>query len=165
MIIDEILDTKELNKKIDIEYIQEQAEQFEFTDILEAIEQKDTTALKTALKNYIIQNEYNNGILQDIDKIQIDFTTKADIIEQIETTLFFTSALNNIIVDILEDMEQLTINEFIERFEYQATDSLQADYIKWELLKNYTSPEELNKINYNDILQNFYNDIKTIIKE
>lgn len=165
MIIDEILDTKELNKKIDIEYIQEQAEQFKFTDILEAIEQKDTTALKTALKNYIIQNEYNNDILQDIDKIKIDFTTKADIIEQIETTLFFTSALNNIIVDILEDMEQLTINEFIELFEYQATDSLQADYIKWELLKNYTSPEELNKINYNDILQNFYNDIKTIIKE
>lgn len=165
MIIDEILDTKELNKKIDIEYIQEQAEQFEFTDILEAIEQKDTTALKTALKNYIIQNEYNNDILQDIDQIQIDFTTKADIIEQIETTLFFTSALNNIIFDILEDMEQITINEFIELFEYQTTDSIQADYIKWELLKNYTSPEELNKINYNDILQNFYNDIKTIIKE
>ena len=57
MIIDEILDTIELNKKIDIEYIQEQAEQFEFIDILEAIEQKDTTALKTALKNYIIQNK------------------------------------------------------------------------------------------------------------
>ena len=76
MIIDEILDSKELNKKIDIEYIQKEAEMFDFVDILGAIEQKDITALRTALKNYVIHNEYNNDILQDIDKIQIDFTTK-----------------------------------------------------------------------------------------
>ena len=76
MIIDEILDSKELNKKIDIEYIQKEAELFEFADILEAIEQKDIKALKTALKNYVIHNEYKNDILQDIDKIQIDFTTR-----------------------------------------------------------------------------------------
>ena len=76
MIIDEILDSKELNKKIDIEYIGKEAELFEFADILEAIGQKNITALKTALKNYVIHNKYNNDILQDIDKIQIDFTTK-----------------------------------------------------------------------------------------
>ena len=76
MIIDEILDSKELNKKIDIEYIKEEAKLFEFDDILDAIEQKDIKALKTALKNYVIHNGYNNDILQDIDKIQIDFTTK-----------------------------------------------------------------------------------------
>ena len=76
MIIDEILDSKELNKKIDIEYIEKESELFEFADILESIEQKDATALKTALKNYVIHNEYNNDILQGIDKIQIDFTTK-----------------------------------------------------------------------------------------
>ena len=75
MIIDEILDSKELNKKIDIEYIKKEAELFEFADILEAVEQKDITALRTALKNYVIHNEYNKDILQDIDKIQIDFTT------------------------------------------------------------------------------------------
>ena len=76
MIIDEILDSKELNKKIDIEYIEKEAELFEFADILEAIEQKDIIALRTALKNYVIYNKYNNDILQYIDRIQIDFTTK-----------------------------------------------------------------------------------------
>lgn len=79
MIIDEVLDTIDLQKKLDIDYIQKEAEYFDFTDILQAIEQKDTTALKTALKNYIIQNEYNNNILQDIDKIKIDFTTNLEV--------------------------------------------------------------------------------------
>lgn len=79
MIIDEVLDTIDLQKKLDIDYIQKEAEVFEFADIAQAIEQKDTKALKTALKNYIIQNEYNKNILQDIDKMKIDFTTKNDI--------------------------------------------------------------------------------------
>lgn len=79
MIIDEILDTIDLQKKLDIDYIHKEAEVFEFNDIVQAIEHKDTTALKTALKNYIIQNEYNKNILQDIDKMKIDFTTKNDI--------------------------------------------------------------------------------------
>lgn len=164
MIIDEILDTIDLQKKLDIDYIKKEAEYFDFADILQAIEQKDTTALKTALKNYIIQNEYNNNILQDIDKIKIDFTTKADIMEEIETTLFFTSELNNIIFDILEDMEELTVDEFIYNFDYKLNESSKSEYIKWELLKNYTSPEEVNKINYNDILQEFYNDIRKILE-
>ena len=164
MIIDEILDTIDLQKKLNIEYIKKEAEYFDFTDILQAIEQKDTTALKTALKNYIIQNEYNNNILQDIDKMKIDFTTKAEIMEQIETTLFFTSELNNIIFDILEDMEELTVDEFIYNFDYKLNETTQSEYIKWELLKNYTSPEELNQINYDQILQEFYNDIKTILE-
>ena len=73
MIIDEILDSKELNKKIDIEYIKEEAEEFGFADICNAIEQKDTTALRKALKNYIKTNNYNNNILKDIDKIKINF--------------------------------------------------------------------------------------------
>lgn len=73
MIIDEILDSKELNKKIDIEYIKEEAEMFLFADILDAIEQKDITALRKALKNYIVTNNYNNNILQDVDKIKIKF--------------------------------------------------------------------------------------------
>ena len=73
MIIDEILDAIELNKNIDIEYIEEEAEQFDFIEILEAIKQKDIKALKKALKIYIIQNEYNNNILKDIDKIKISF--------------------------------------------------------------------------------------------
>lgn len=73
MIIDEILDSKELNKKIDIEYIKKEAELFEFTDIIDAIEQKDTTALRKALKNYIKTNNYNNNILKDIDKIKINY--------------------------------------------------------------------------------------------
>lgn len=73
MIIDEILDSKELNKPLDIEYIKEEALMFGFADILDAIEQKDITALRKALKNYIKTNNYNNNILKDIDKIKINF--------------------------------------------------------------------------------------------
>lgn len=92
-------------------------------------------------------------------------TIKTDIMEQIETTLFFTSALNNIIFDILEDMELTTINEFIEIFEYKTTDSIQADFIKWELLKNYANIENINQVNTDNILQEFYNDIKKVFND
>ena len=76
MIIDEILDSKELNKKIDIEYIEKESLIFGFFEIAQAIKNKSVAELKTALKNYVIHNEYNNDILQYIDRIQIDFTTK-----------------------------------------------------------------------------------------
>lgn len=90
--------------------------------------------------------------------------TKADIMEQVEETLFFTKELNNIIFEVVEEMEQATIGEFMDFFEYKTNEGTEADRIKWELLKNYTIPEEVHKINYNEILQNFYNDIKKILE-
>ena len=63
MIIDEILDSKELKKPLDIGYIEEEALIFGFVEIAQAIKNKSATELKTALKNYVIHNEYNNDIL------------------------------------------------------------------------------------------------------
>lgn len=87
-----------------------------------------------------------------------------EIMDTIQEKLFYTTTLNAVIWVILNDMEQLTINEFIELFEYKTTTCTQADNIKWELLKNYANVNELKNINYNNILKEFYNDIKTILE-
>ena len=73
MIIDEILDSKELKKPLDIEYIEEEALIFGFDEISQAIKNKSATELKRALKNYIQTNNYNHNVLKDIDKIKINF--------------------------------------------------------------------------------------------
>lgn len=73
MIIDEILDSKELKKPLDLEYIKNEALSFGFFLIIKAIENKSINELKRELKNYIVTNNYNNNILKDIDKIKINF--------------------------------------------------------------------------------------------
>ena len=73
MIIDEILDSKELKKPLDIEYIKKEALIFGFVEIIQAIKNKSVTELKIALKNYIKTNNYNSNILKDIDKIKINY--------------------------------------------------------------------------------------------
>ena len=73
MIIDEILDSKELKKSLDIEYIEKEALIFGFDEIAQAIKNKSATELRGALKNYIKTNNYNSNILKDIDKIKINY--------------------------------------------------------------------------------------------
>ena len=73
MIIDEIFDSKELKKPLDIEYIKKEALIFGFVEIAQAIKNKSATELKSALKNYIKTNNYNSNILKDIDKIKINY--------------------------------------------------------------------------------------------
>ena len=73
MIIDEILDSKELKKPLNIEYIKKEALIFGFGEISRAIKNKSATELKSALKNYIKTNNYNSNILKDIDKIKINY--------------------------------------------------------------------------------------------
>lgn len=164
MIIDELLDRINDKRLLDIEYIKKQSMQFEFEYILKPILNQDKHELKQALKQYIIENEYNTELLKDIDNINISFvdneTAQAQIIEQIETTLFYTDKLKNKIVDILEDLEQPDFTEFVQLFNFYLEYNDHNDSTKWELLKNYASIENINQVNTDNILQEFYNDIK-----
>lgn len=164
MIIDELLDRINDKRLLDIEYIKKQSMQFEFEYILKPILNQDKHELKQALKQYIIDNEYNTELLKDIDNINISFmdneTAQAQIIEQIETTLFYTDKLKNKIVDILEDLEQPNFNEFVQLFNFYLEYNDHNDSTKWELLKNYASIENINQVNTDNILQEFYKDIK-----
>ena len=164
MIIDELLDRINDKRLLNIEYIKKQAMQFEFEYILKPILNQDKHELKQALKQYIIENEYNTELLKDIDNINISFmdkeTAQTQIIEQIETTLFYTDKLKNKIIDILEDLEQPDFTEFVQLFNFYLEYNDYNDNTKWELLKNYTSIENINQVNTDNILQEFYNDIK-----
>ena len=164
MIIDELLDRINDKRLLNIEYIKKQAMQFEFEYILKPILNQDKHELKQALKQYIIENEYNTELLKDIDNINISFmdneTAQTQIIEQIETTLFYTDKLKNKIVDILENLEQPDFNEFVQLFNFYLEYNDYNDSTKWELLKNYASIENINQVNTDNILQEFYNDIK-----
>lgn len=73
MIIDEIIGTKEQQKFLNIDYIKKQAELFELDSITKAINKQNVNELKTALKEYIINNEYNKELLKDIDNLKINF--------------------------------------------------------------------------------------------
>lgn len=164
MIIDELLDRINDKRLLDIEYIKKEATLFEFEYILKPILNQDKHELKQALKQYIIENEYNTELLKDIDNINISFvdneTAQTQIIEQIETTLFYTDKLKNKIIDILEDLEQPDFTEFVQLFNFYLEYNDYNDNIKWELLKNYTSIDNINQVNTDNILQEFYNDIK-----
>ena len=164
MIIDELLDRINDKRLLDIEYIKKESIQFEFEYILKPILNQDKHELKQALKQYIIENEYNTEILKDIDNINISFvdneTAQTQIIEQIETTLFYTDKLKNKIIDILENLEQPDFTEFVQLFNFYLEYNDYNDNIKWELLKNYASIENINQVNTDNILQEFYNDIK-----
>lgn len=74
MIIDEILDAKYYDYKIDLDYIQKEANLFGFKYILDAINSKDKETLKQALAKYVINNDYNYRIItNDIPKLKIKF--------------------------------------------------------------------------------------------
>ena len=74
MIIDEILDAKYNNNIIDIEYIKEQAELFEFDYITKAIKTQDPEETRKALALYIRLNGYNTDIIgNELQNIIIKF--------------------------------------------------------------------------------------------
>jgi hypothetical protein len=166
MIIDELLDRIDDKRLLNIEYIKKQSMQFEFEYILKPILNQDKYELKQALKQYIIDNEYNTELLKDIDNINISFmdneTAQTQIIEQIETTLFYTEPLKNKIIDILENIETPDFYEFYQLFNFYLHYNDHTDQTKWEIIKNYASIENINNINTDEIMNNFYNDIKNV---
>ena len=93
MIIDEILDAKHNNNIIDIEYIKEAAELFSLDGITKAINKQNVNELKTALKEYILQNEYNKKLLKDIDNLKINFDEPSKA-EQIKDILQYLATHN-----------------------------------------------------------------------
>lgn len=71
MIIDEILDAKCNNNKIDLEYIRKSAQLMGFDYIIKALDSKDKETIKQALAKYVIDNEYNYRIINDITKLKL----------------------------------------------------------------------------------------------
>ena len=163
MIIDEILDTKEQQKFLNINYIKKEAEIFNFDNITKAINEQNADELKTALKKYVTNNNYNKELLKDIDKIKITFedpkTTKANIIEEIETTLFYTDELKKIILELFENMEQPNFNEFVNLFNFEIAFNDYTDTIKFEILKNYCDIDNLSQANFETIKNEFLQDV------
>lgn len=74
MIAQIILDSENTNNFLDIETLQEYAEQHEIDYILNALAEQNTTELKNALITYINLNNYNlNKYIDKINKLIIIF--------------------------------------------------------------------------------------------
>ena len=82
-----------------------------------------------------------------------------EIMANIEEKMFYTNELNNIIFEILEDLEELTASEFIDNFEYKLDTDAECS-IAWEIVKNYTDINYLQRANFETIKQEFYSDIE-----
>ena len=82
-----------------------------------------------------------------------------ELFEEIETTLFLSPALKDIVYSILEDMEQANFENFEDVFNYEIETDYQ-DFIKWELVKNYTTFDNYNQAEFETIKNDFLEDIK-----
>lgn len=69
MIIDEILDRR-AGCKYDPEYLVDIAETDGFDNVVKAFKSKDENAAKTALKEYVNENGYDNKLHEYIDSQQ-----------------------------------------------------------------------------------------------
>ena len=88
---------------------------------------------------------------------------KTRIIEEIETTLFFSNELNEIIFIILEDLEQYEKEINFDLFKEYLTSAIEMcfdDRVQWLIIKEYSTIENLNKIDFDQIEKEFFNDIK-----
>ena len=88
---------------------------------------------------------------------------KNEIMESINDTMFYTNELNNIIFEILEDLEEPTASEFIDNLNYKLDTDTDGG-IAWEIVKNYTDINYLQRANFETIKQEFYNDIEKIFQ-
>jgi len=70
MIIDEILDAKYKDYKLDRKYILDEASIMGFDYIKKAYETNDPDAIKQALARYIVVNGYDYHITNILDKIK-----------------------------------------------------------------------------------------------
>lgn len=94
MIIDEILDANSINQPIDIEYIKEEAELFEYDYITKAIQNKDPEETRQALALYIRLNGYNLEIIEnELQQIKIEFDEPSKA-EQIKDILQYLATHN-----------------------------------------------------------------------
>jgi len=73
MIIDEVLDSLQAKKNIDLDYIEEEAELFNYDYITKAIKEKDRDQLKKAIQFYIVSNSYNNNLVEAVNDLKIKF--------------------------------------------------------------------------------------------
>lgn len=69
MIIDEILDRRD-GCEYDPEYLVDTAKINGFDNVVKAFESKDENAAKSALKDYVRENEYSDSVCDYIDSQQ-----------------------------------------------------------------------------------------------
>ena len=87
---------------------------------------------------------------------------KTALIEEIETTLFYNKKLINIINDVLDDVIKYDVLNF-ENFKFYFNDviiSAYDDNLKWLIIKEYTTIENINKINLVEAKKELFEDIK-----
>jgi hypothetical protein len=85
--------------------------------------------------------------------------TKSRIIEEIETTLFFDNYILNTIYEVFEELEKIDFQEFKQIF-YSKIDFDYNDILKWFLIKEYTTIENLKTVDFETIEKDFFEDIK-----
>ena len=84
--------------------------------------------------------------------------------EEFEQHLIGNDPIIELMGEIIEEAEEITAEELILLLEWKF-DTDYTDKLKWELIKEYTSIENLHKANFEEIKQKFYNDIKETIEK
>lgn len=73
-------------------------------------------------------------------------TKKALFLEEIETALFFSEALNNLIFECLEDLEEFNLLVFLDLIEWEFSKGTEkADFLQWELIKKLLFNRRIKK--------------------
>lgn len=84
---------------------------------------------------------------------------KTQIIEEIETTLFYNRFLNNAIFNCIEELETIDFEEFkdnlLTKIDFDYNDNL-----KWAIIKEYAMIEDLKTIDFEQIETKFFEDLK-----
>lgn len=83
---------------------------------------------------------------------------KEEIVEKIEA-LFFESKLEEVVVDILLDDCVESFEDFVDEIEWKLDNDFDDD-LKWLILKSYVSIPDLQKVNFEKIEKEFFEDLK-----
>lgn len=87
---------------------------------------------------------------------------KIDLIEEIETSLFYSDELNEIIFDVIDDVIKYDVLNF-DNFKLYFDSIVEIDYdnkTQWLIIKEYSTIENLNKVDFEQIEKDFFEDIK-----
>lgn len=84
---------------------------------------------------------------------------KTRIIEEIETTLFYNKFLNNTIFDCIEELETIDFEEFKNNLSIKI-DFDYNDNLKWAIIKEYATIEDLKTIDFKQVETKFFEDLK-----
>ena len=87
----------------------------------------------------------------------------ARLTEEIETSLFYSDDLNEFIYNTLEETKNYDEILDFETFQHNLKVNIELcfdDRIQWLIIKEYSTIENLNKIDFETIEKDFFEDIK-----